>query len=262
MPTDQPVRGGQPDGPARTAHAGPSPQRLGRPPSVRRPSRAERYYLLLGLLLVDIFVIGLAGASKWATFAYTPLTAATLLLALRTSEAHRRALLAAWLAGGLAVVVSVVALVSGDVGLNDFVYFMLFALLLASPFAILRRVVTSRHVTPRLLIGAICVYLMIGLLFTFMYLGVNGVHPDFFKQGAETEPSIYLYFSFITMTTTGYGDFSPGSAVPRVLVVFEAILGQIFLVTTVARLVSLYTRVPLGGARAGDDAAGESCGEG
>ena len=239
---------GSPDGASR--------RRLSSLRIARPPSRTGRYYLLLGLLLVDIFVIGLAGASKWATFTYTPLTAATLLLALRTSEAHRRAMLIAWLAGGLAVIVSVVALVTGDAKLNDFVYFMLFALLLASPVAILRRVVTSRNVTPRLLIGAICVYLMIGLLFTFLYLGVNGVHPDFFKQGVETEPSIYLYFSFITMTTVGYGDFSPGSAVPRVLVVFEAILGQIFLVTTVARLVSLYSRVPLGG-KPDDTPAGE-----
>ena len=50
---------------------------------------------------------------------------------------------------------------------------------------------------------------MIGLLFTFVYLGVNGVHPDFFAQGAQKDPSIYLYFSFITMTTVGFGDFTP-----------------------------------------------------
>jgi voltage-gated potassium channel len=208
----------------------------------RPPGRTGRYYLLLGLLLADILVIGLAGASKFATFTYTPLTAATLLLALRTSEAHRRTMRVAWVAAGLAVIVSIAALITGDVKLNGFTYFMLFALLLASPVAILRRVVTSRHVTPRLLIGAICVYLMIGLLFTFIYLGVNAVHPSFFKQGVETEPSIYLYFSFITQATVGYGDFTPGSAVPRVLVVFEALLGQVFLVTTVARLVSLYSR--------------------
>jgi hypothetical protein len=49
--------------------------RLGRP-------RAERYYLLLLLLLIDVCLIGLAGLGRWATFAYTPVTAATLLLAL------------------------------------------------------------------------------------------------------------------------------------------------------------------------------------
>jgi hypothetical protein len=210
----------------------------------RPPSQTGRYVLLLGFLVADILVVGLAGASKWATFTYTPLTAATLLLALRTSEAKPRTMQVALVAAGLAVVVSIVALTTDNSRLDDFVYFMLVALLLLSPLAIGRVILTSHHVTPRLLIGAICVYLMIGLLFTFLYLGVNGVHPDFFKQGVETEPSIYLYFSFITMTTVGYGDFTPASAVPRVLVVLEALLGQIFLVTAVARLVSLYSRAP------------------
>jgi len=210
----------------------------------RPPSQTGRYVLLLGFLLADILVVGLAGASKWATFTYTPLTAVTLLFALRTSEAKPRTMQIASAAAALAVVISVVALTTNDARLNDFVYFMLFALLLISPLAIGRVILTSRQVTPRLLIGAICVYLMIGLLFTFFYLGVNGVHPNFFRQGVETEPSIYLYFSFITMTTVGYGDFTPASAVPRMLVVLEALLGQIFLVTAVARLVSLYSRAP------------------
>jgi len=210
----------------------------------RPPSQTGRYVLLLGFLVADILVVGLAGANKWATFTYTPLTAVTLLLALRTSEAKPRTMQVASAAAGLAVVVSIVALTVDNTHLNDFVYFMLFALLLLSPLAIGKVILTSRRVTPRLLVGAICVYLMIGLLFTFLYLGVNGVHPNFFKQGAESEPSIYLYFSYITMTTVGYGDFTPGSAVPRVLVVLEALLGQIFLVTAVARLVSLYSRAP------------------
>jgi hypothetical protein len=207
---------------------------------LRRPEAGtERYYFLLALLLVDIFVIGLAGSSALATFTYTPLTAATLLLALRTSDARPRIMRVAWVAAGLAVIVSVVALITGDVEFSGFIYFMLFALLLLSPLAIGRRIVTSRRVTPRLLVAAICVYLMIGLLFTFAYLGVNGVDPNFFAQGAQKDPSIYLYFSFITMTTVGYGDFSPGAALPRVLVIFEAMLGQVFLVTAVARMVSL-----------------------
>ena len=239
MSAESDVRPEPDDQPARKTR-----DRLGGLRVDRPPSRTGRYVLLLGFLLADIFVVGLAGASKWATFTYTPLTAVTLLLALRTSQAKPRTMKIALVAAGLAVAVSIVALATGDSRLNDYVYFMLFALLLLSPLAIGRAILTSHQVTPRLLVGAICVYLMIGLLFTFLYLGVNGVHPDFFKQGVETEPSIYLYFSFITMTTVGYGDFSPAGAVPRMLVVFEALLGQIFLVTAVARLVSLYSRAP------------------
>ncbi len=196
---------------------------------------------MFGLLLLDVCVIGLAGDSKWATFAYTPLTAATLLLALRTSEAKRGTMRIAWVAATIAVVASAAVAITGSTHLVGYVYFMLFALLLISPAAIGRRIVMSRSVTLRLLVAAICVYLMIGLLFTFIYLGVNGVHPSFFAQGVQKDPSVYVYFSFITMTTVGFGDFTPAYAVPRVLVVFEAMLGQVYLVVAVARLVSLYS---------------------
>ena len=206
-----------------------------------REHRSDRYFFLFGLLLLDVCVIGLVGTGRWATFAYTPLTAATLLLALSTSQARRRTMRIAWVAAAVAVAASLAVAVTDATRFSGWVYFMLFALLLISPAAIGRRILTSRRVTLRLLVAAICVYLMIGLLFTFVYLGVNGVHPNFFAQGAQKDPSVYLYFSFITMTTVGFGDFTPGAAVPRVLVVLEAMLGQVFLVTAVARLVSLYS---------------------
>ena len=227
--------GEEPDGGARVGRAGPLRR-------IRRPEpRSERYFFLFGLLLLDICVIGLVGTGRWATFAYTPLTAATLLLALSTSEAKHRTMQIAWVAATIAVAASLAVALTNATRFSGWVYFMLFALLLISPAAIGRRILISRRVTLRLLVAAICVYLMIGLLFTFVYLGVNGVHPNFFAQGAQKDPSIYLYFSFITMTTVGFGDFTPGAAVPRVLVVLEAMLGQVFLVTAVARLVSLYS---------------------
>jgi hypothetical protein len=247
VPDDRPQADGERSGAADDARSGAASTSgasgLSRPRRrLRHPEpHNERYFFLLGLLVVDICVIGLAGAGRWATFSYTPITAATLLLALRTSEARRRTMRIAWAAAGIAVLASLLVAITGSKHLIGYVYFMLFALLLISPLAIARRIVTSRRVTLRLLVAAICVYLMIGLLFTFVYLGVNGVHPSFFAQGPQKDPSIYLYFSFITMTTVGFGDFTPGSSLPRVLVVFEAMLGQVFLVTAVARLVSLYS---------------------
>ncbi len=249
MPDDRPQADGAPSGEADSVRSGETAGGAGKPGARRRPlhrlrptePRNERYFVLLGLLLIDICVIGLAGGGRWATFSYTPITAASLLLALRTSEARRRTMQIAWAAAGIAVLASLLVAFTGSKHLNGYVYFMLFALLLISPVAIARRIVQSRRVTLRLLVAAICVYLMIGLLFTFVYLGVNGVHPSFFAQGPQQDPSIYLYFSYITMTTVGFGDFTPASSLPRVLVVFEAMLGQVFLVTAVARLVSLYS---------------------
>jgi len=205
-----------------------------------RRRQSDRYAALLVLLLVNILVIGLAGTSTAATFAYAPLTAAVMLMALRTSEARASSMRVAWVAAILVVILSAGVALTGRTSWNGYVYLLLFALLVLSPLGIGRRILISKRVTARLVIGAICVYLMIGLAFTFLYLAINGVHPNFFAQGPQKDPSVYLYFSFVTLTTLGYGDFTAGAALPRVLVIFEAMLGQIYLVTTVARLVSLY----------------------
>ena len=206
----------------------------------RRKRQSDRYFALLVLLLVDILVIGLAGTSTAATFAYAPLTAAVMLMALRTSEARASSMRVAWVTAILVIILSAGVALTGRTSWNGYVYLLLFALLVLSPLGIGRRILISKRVTAQLVVGAICVYLMIGLAFTFLYLAINGVHPNFFAQGPQKDPSIYLYFSFVTLTTLGYGDFTAGAALPRVLVIFEAMLGQIYLVTTVARLVSLY----------------------
>ena len=71
----------------------------------------------------------------------------------------------------------------------------------------------------------------------------------FFAQPGPKTNVDFLYFSFITQTTVGYGDLTPGTDVGRVVVTFEALIGQVFLVTLVARLVSMY------GTRRGRDAS-------
>ncbi len=62
----------------------------------------------------------------------------------------------------------------------------------------------------------------------------------FFAQQITPNNVDFLYFSFVTITTVGYGDLTAGTSTGRVLVTFEAMIGQIFLVTLVARLVSMY----------------------
>ena len=146
--------------------------------------RTQRYYLLVCLLLVDIFVIALAGAGALVTLVYAPLTAAILLLALRTSEARRRTMRVAWVAAGIVVVTSVTVYLTGQTRHDGWIYLMLSALLIISPLAIFRRIVESRKVTLPLLVAAICVYLMIGLFFTFADLGLNGVHPPLLRPPA------------------------------------------------------------------------------
>jgi hypothetical protein len=113
---------------------------------------------------------------------------------------------------------------------------------------VLVRVIAHPRVTSQTVIGAVCGYLLIGFVFTFGYLivvffdsaaiAVNGQ-----PLGAERVTNIgehmgeLLYFSFVSLTTVGYGDIVPASPVARMLAVVEVLAGQLYLAAFVARLV-------------------------
>ena len=88
-------------------------------------------------------------------------------------------------------------------------------------------------------IGAICVYILLGIFFTFVYGAVAALQSgDFFAQGTDGTTAIRLYFSYVTLATVGYGDYTAAGDLGRILAVTEALLGQLYLVTVVALLVS------------------------
>jgi Ion channel len=84
---------------------------------------------------------------------------------------------------------------------------------------------------------------LIGLLFAFLYLAVDELRDaPFFAQPGQHDQGEFLYFSFVALTTLGFGDLSPSEGLPQALTVLEALIGSIFLVTLVARLVTLWVR--------------------
>lgn len=86
-------------------------------------------------------------------------------------------------------------------------------------------------------------YVLIGLLFAFLYLAVDDFRDSpFFAQPGEHDQGEFLYFSFVALTTLGFGDLSPSVGLPQALTVIEALIGSVFLVTLVARLVTLWVR--------------------
>ena len=104
--------------------------------------------------------------------------------------------------------------------------------------------VTSHHIQ-----GAVAVYLMLGLIWGFVYSLVELRQPGSFNlpEAAVGETPAnpgeniqeLLYFSFVTLTTLGYGDVSPVGSSARTLAILEALVGQLYLVILIARLVSL-----------------------
>jgi uncharacterized membrane protein len=87
--------------------------------------------------------------------------------------------------------------------------------------------------------GVLCVYLLIGSGFAFAYGVISAAeNGSFFAQQPDGDISDFLYFSFVTMTTTGYGDLTAAHDLGRSLAITEALIGQIYLVTVVALIVS------------------------
>lgn len=110
-------------------------------------------------------------------------------------------------------------------------------------YSALKQVVLTKSVTTNHIIGSICIYLLLGLAWAVIYLLVLEVCPNSFT-GLDAKPWLSnlfnaLYFSFITLTTVGYGDISPTVPVAQFFVFFEAIVGSFYLAIMVASLVSI-----------------------
>ncbi|MFI5041768.1 MAG: potassium channel family protein [Acidimicrobiales bacterium] len=115
--------------------------------------------------------------------------------------------------------------------------------LLVMIVAVLQRVLHHRQVSAQTLFGAVCVYVLLGSLFGAVYAVLDsfGNAPVF---GESVGRSVYSYFSFVTMTTVGYGDYTAKTDLARRIAVMEAVIGQVFIATTLARLVALYKSAP------------------
>ena len=111
---------------------------------------------------------------------------------------------------------------------------------------IFRQARRAQMITIRTMFGVLCIYLLIGTAFAYAY-GLNSAVDDgtFFAEISGGDQSDFLYFSFTTMTTTGFGDFTARSRGGHALTVLEMLTGQLYLVTVIALLVSNLRRRPL-----------------
>jgi hypothetical protein len=102
----------------------------------------------------------------------------------------------------------------------------------------LARLLRSQGVTVPAVAGALAVYLLLGILFAFTIgVAAKAGNGHYFAQDTDGSESQDVYFSFTTMTTTGYGDLSPAGQGGRALAVLEMLTGQIYLVTVISLLV-------------------------
>jgi hypothetical protein len=165
----------------------------------------------------------------------------TVAVALAASAIAPRRRRAARRVSAVAVIIATGVAVTGKKGIG-IVELIGAVLLIASFGAIISRIGRHRKVDAQTLLGAISCYLLFGLIYAFLYAGIAHVQDkSIFTASNQESFSDYLFFSYTTLTTVGYGDLVPAHAVVRTVAILEALMGQIFLVTVVARLVALWT---------------------
>lgn len=201
----------------------------------------ERYGIILALIAVG-YVVDAFDDRILVRFATLALFVLLVVLAILTPRTHR---VLRWL-GTLGVVTAAALLVASELadenetlrGLSALAMSLTVFIALVSVLSVVGR---HERVDGSTILGAVVVYVMIGFGSAFVYRAADLLSSaPFFAQGAGVEETAYTYFSFVTLTTLGFGDLSPGTELAQRLVVVEAMAGQIFLVVLVARLVSMF----------------------
>jgi len=100
----------------------------------------------------------------------------------------------------------------------------------------------EKEVGADVIMGGICVYLLMGLMWAFVFTILESVQPGSFQMPETLGPGLpsFSYYSFVTITTLGYGDVTPVSNPARSLALLEAILGQLYIAILIARLVGIH----------------------
>lgn len=206
---------------------------------VSRLERRDAYGILLLMILGSLLLMTVSDQGPVGRLVAFAAIAITLLFALHTSGPSRRlrrgAVITVIVSGGIAVL----ATTFGDEQISTIAISAMCVLLVAATLAaILRRVAEHPRIDLATVGGALSVYLLLGLLFFFVYSLVAAVNDGaFFVQTSTPSALDFVYFSFITLSTTGYGDFTPGTDLGRMLAVMEAITGQLYLVSAVALVI-------------------------
>ena len=211
----------------------------------------HRYRVLLIFIVMLLGLLPLIRGDELAIFSMKLVLSVILVLGIYAGRRMRRDLL---VGGALAIPVLVgrwLPQYSADIRVFIAVDILTAVFLLYITIMILSQVLNAHRVTLDTIAGAACAYFLIGLGWAFVYRATFGINLHSFLfasdsfghifEGTRSEPQLmnFVYYSFATLTTTGFGDITPASGASRALSVLEAIAGQFFIAVLIARLVSL-----------------------
>jgi hypothetical protein len=219
------------------------------------PEPAPGRYGALLLLLIAGYLLSAFIDERWIGSLQVVLFTVVMVLALRSSSVSRRAVRVLLIVAVIGVPVFFAISLSsatGDVG-TGVANVWTGLVLLAAVVMIVHRVLVFRTVTLQSIFGAFSAYMIVGLMFASFFAAIYHFSGDvFFANNQPGNTQTFQYFSFTTLTTLGYGDFTALENSGRAVAVLEALTGQVFLATLVARLVAAF-RTSGDGQNASDD---------
>lgn len=215
----------------------------------RDPSSYKFSFLLVTLILflaVSPFFVIIEGVS---TLYFNVLVFLVLFGNIYATTHRLRSVIVGGLLAAASLGFFVAADAMGDQSLEVYGFAFLGLVWIYSAASILRHVLTRRVVTWDTLAGAICVYLMIGLIWAVFFIFIESVLPGSFNFTgaslmADTSSRLdyhrFTYFSFVTLTTVGYGSLLAVSPPAQGFAYIEAVFGQIYVAVLIARLMGLH----------------------
>jgi len=210
--------------------------------------RGHKWKLLLAGMVLLLMISPIPGVYDQQDNVITPLTTVIFLAAIFGTAKRKWTI---WLLTSFTLIWLVISIATPGSGLFaglSLLAPLLFMFLLVTIFILLARwLVQAEHINSEVLCAAICGYLVLGMLWTGFYAALENIralnhHPDGFVSSIKPRMAVsdLLYFSYATLTTTGYGDIIPRGAEVRMLAVIEAMVGVFYNTIVIARFVALY----------------------
>ena len=212
---------------------------------LERHAESNFVFFLAGLLgvLCVIPLVDFLGSGRTAYTLLLIFLSGTLVLASWTLRANRRLFLAGIALSATTFLLSIVAVVMDSETLGYWSLVANIAFWSVGVWIACGQVLAPGPVTLNRIIGSICVYMMLAVIFAFLNILTNWVLPGSFTNlratGLIEQLPEFIYYSFVTLNTLGYGDISPLGSLARILAILESTFGVFYLAILVASLVGM-----------------------